>query len=149
MERTWSCLDCRFDDAEPLCFTAGGTFDPQRLARMLLKIKPADGAAAEEKSDRMRAHDCVDEMVQNAPGPAVAFILAALDVCETGAQVAVLGAGPLETLLKAQDPRRSARSKPRRASTRKSAICCRRRGARRRSRRRCGRGSSPPWHRAR
>jgi hypothetical protein len=94
-------LDCRFDDAEPLCFTAGGTFDPQRLARMLLKIEPADGDTAEENSDRMRAHDCVDEMVQNAPDTDVAFILAALDVCETGAQVALLGAGPLETLLKA------------------------------------------------
>ena len=40
-------------------------------------------------------------MVKDAPGTAVAFLLAALDVCETGAQVAVLGAGPLETLLKA------------------------------------------------
>jgi hypothetical protein len=104
MERTWSCFDCRFDDAEPLCFTAGGTFDPQRLARMLLKVAPAEGDAAEEKSDRLRAHDCIDEMVQAAPGPAVAFILAALDVCQTGAQVALLGAGPLETLLKTQGP---------------------------------------------
>jgi hypothetical protein len=104
MDRTWSCFDCRFDDAEPLCFTAGGTFDPQRLARMLLKITPADGDAAEEKADSLRAHDCIDEMVQAAPGPAVAFILAALDECQTGAHVALLGAGPLETLLKAQGP---------------------------------------------
>ena len=103
MERTWSCFDCRFDDAEPLCFSAGGTFDPHRLARMLLKIAPAEGDAAEE-SDRLRAHDCIDEMVQAAPGPAVAFILAALDVCQTGEQVARLGAGPLETLLKTQGP---------------------------------------------
>src|SRR6185312_6588318 len=45
--------------------------------------------------------DCIDEMVKDAPGTAVAFLLAALDVCETEAQVAELGAGPLETLLKA------------------------------------------------
>jgi hypothetical protein len=112
MERTWSCFDCRLDDPEPLCFTADGSFDPQRLARMLLKIHSvhdgaADDAATEagdDESDRLRAHDCVDEMVHNAPGPAVAFMLAALDVCQTGAHVALLGAGPLETLLKAQGP---------------------------------------------
>ena len=32
-------------DAEPICFTAGGTFDPQRLARAFLKIKQAVGPA--------------------------------------------------------------------------------------------------------
>src|SRR5665647_2727321 len=99
MERTWSCFDCRLDDAEPLFFTADGSFDPQRLARMLLKIRPVhEGAATEagdDESDRLRAHDCVDEMVHNAPGPAVAFMLAALDACETGAHVALLGAGPV------------------------------------------------------
>ena len=102
MERTWSCVDCRLDDAEPLCFSAGGTFDPQRLARAYLKIGPADeGAAAGDGDGSMQAFDCVDEMMHNAPGPSAAFILAALDACQTGAQVAILGAGPLETLLKA------------------------------------------------
>ena len=100
MERTWSCFDCRLDDAEPLCFTAGGTFDPQRLARVYLKIRPADVAAGAEDDGAMQAFDCVDEMMHNAPGPSVAFILAALDACQTGAQVAILAAGPLETLLK-------------------------------------------------
>ena len=102
MERTWSCFDCRLDDAEPLCFTAGGTFDPQRLARAYLKIRPTDDAAGGEDDGSMQAFDCVDEMMHNAPGPSVAFILAALDACQTGALVAILGAGPLETLLKAQ-----------------------------------------------
>ena len=100
MERTWSCFDCRLDDAAPICFTAGGTFDPQRLARAFLKIKTA-GEADEAGDDSSHAFDCIDEMVKDAPGTAVAFLLAALDVCETGAQVAELGAGPLETLLKA------------------------------------------------
>ncbi len=101
MERTWSCFDCRFDDAEPLCFTAGGTFDPQRLARAFLKIKTTGEAADEAGDSSSHAFDCIDEMVQDAPGTAVVFLLAALDVCETGAQVAVLGAGPLENLLQA------------------------------------------------
>jgi hypothetical protein len=101
MERTWSCFDCRLDDTEPLCFTAGGSFDPQRLARAYMKIRPADEGAGAEGGDSMQAFDCVDEMMHNAPGPSIAFILAALDACQTGAQVAILGAGPLETLLKA------------------------------------------------
>jgi hypothetical protein len=101
MERTWSCFDCRLEDSEPLCFSAGGTFDPQRLAHTYLKIRPADEGAAAADDGSMQAFDCVDEMMQNAPGPGVAFILAALDTCQTGAQVAILGAGPLETLLKA------------------------------------------------
>ena len=102
MERKWSCFDCRLDDSEPLCFTAGGTFDPQRLAIAYLKIRPPGGAGDAETEDAsMQAFDCVDEMMHNAPGPSVAFILAALDACQTGAQVAILGAGPLETLLKA------------------------------------------------
>ncbi len=105
MERTWSCFDCRLDDAEPLCFTAGGTFDPQRLALAYLKIRPADEAAAgEDDGAAMQAFDCVDEMMHNAPGPAVAFLLAALDACRTAAHVAILGAGPLETLLKSHGP---------------------------------------------
>jgi hypothetical protein len=103
MERTWSCFDCQFDGAEPVCFAADGTFEPKRLARILLKIGPADGMP-EEKCDRMRAYDCVDEMVQTAPEAAVTFILAALDECKTGAHVALLGAGALETLLKAHGP---------------------------------------------
>lgn len=103
MERTWSCFDCRLDDSEPLCFTAGGTFDPQRLARAYLKIRPA-GEEAEANDGSMQAFDCVDEMVHHAPGPSIAFILAALDACRTGAQVAILGAGPLETLLQAHGP---------------------------------------------
>ena len=104
MERTWSCFDCRLDDSEPLCFTAGGTFDPQRLALAYLKIRPADDAAGDEDGAAMQAFDCVDEMMHNAPGPAVAFILAALDACRTAAHVAILGAGPLETLLKTHGP---------------------------------------------
>ena len=101
MERTWSCFDCRLDNSVPLCFTAGGTFDPQPLARAYLKIRSADETAGGEDDGSMQAFDCVDEMIHNAPGPSVAFILAALDACQTGAQVAILGAGPLETLLKA------------------------------------------------
>jgi hypothetical protein len=101
MERTWSCFDCRFDDAEPLCFTADGSFDPQRLARAFLKIKTDDRDVDDASS---HAFDCIDEMVQDAPSAAVAFIFAALDVCETGTQVAILGAGPLENLLKAHGP---------------------------------------------
>lgn len=104
MNRTWSCFDCQFDGAEPVCFTPDGEFDPRRLARILLKIGPADGIP-EEKSDRMRAYDCVDEMMQTAPEAAVAFILAALDECRTGAHVALLGAGALETLLKSHGPK--------------------------------------------
>jgi hypothetical protein len=103
MNRTWSCFDCRFDGEEPVCVTAEGTFDPRRLACMLLKIPLADGTR-EEKSDRMRAYDCVDEMMQTAPEAAVAFILAALDECRTGAHVALLGAGALETLLESHGP---------------------------------------------
>jgi hypothetical protein len=104
MERTWSCFDCQFDGAEPVCFTPEGAFDPKRLARILLKVGPAHGAP-DEKCDRMRAYDCVDEMVQTAPDAAVTFILAALDECRTAAHVALLGAGALETLLKAHGPR--------------------------------------------
>jgi hypothetical protein len=103
MDRTWSCFDCQFDGAEPVCFSEAGCFDPRRLARMLLKIHaPTD--APEHKSDRMRAYDCVDEMVQAAPDAAVQFILAALDECQTGAHIALLGAGALETLLIANGP---------------------------------------------
>ena len=104
MERTWSCFDCQFDGAEPLCFADDGTFEPRHLARILLKIAPP-GTSHEEKGDRMRAYDCVDEMVQFAPEAAVTFILSALDECKTGAQVALLGAGALETLLKAHGPK--------------------------------------------
>lgn len=104
MERTWSCFDCQFDDAEPVCFTPDGAFDPKRLARILLKIGPADGMP-EEKCDRMRAYDCIDEMVQTAPDAAVPFILAALDECRSPSHVALLGAGALETLLKAHGPK--------------------------------------------
>ncbi len=104
MERTWSCFDCQFEGAEPICFSADGAFDPKRLARVLLKIAPP-GSAHEERGDRMRAYDCVDEMVQAAPDAAVTFILAALDECRTGEQVALLGAGALETLLKAHGPK--------------------------------------------
>ncbi|MFA5899139.1 MAG: DUF6869 domain-containing protein [Hyphomicrobium sp.] len=103
MERTWSCLDCQFEGADPLCFTQDGSFDPKRLARILLKIGTPDGASV-EKGERMRAYDCVDEMVQLAPDTAVEFILAALDECRTGEQVALLGAGALETLLEAHGP---------------------------------------------
>lgn len=104
MERTWSCFDCQFEDGEPLCFTEEGAFDPQRLARILLKINAPD-SVHEEKGDRMRAYDCVDEMVQTAPEAAVTFILAALDQCRTGEHVALLGAGALETLLKVHGPK--------------------------------------------
>lgn len=103
MERTWSCFDCQFEGADPLCFASDGTFNPRRLARILLKISAPDGAPA-EKGERMRAYDCVDEMVQLAPDAAVEFILAALDECRTGEQVALLGAGALETLLEAHGP---------------------------------------------
>ena len=103
MDRTWSCFDCQFDGAEPVCFTAAGAFDPHRLARMLLKVDASD-VSPEHKADRMRAYDCVDEMVQAAPEAAVQFILAALDECQTGADVGLLGAGALETLLKANGP---------------------------------------------
>ena len=103
MERTWSCFDCQFDGAEPVCFAADGHFDPKRLARILLKIGPAEGAP-DDKCDRMRAYDCVDEMVQTAPEASVTFILAALDECRTSAQVSLLGAGALETMLKMHGP---------------------------------------------
>jgi hypothetical protein len=53
----------------------------------------------------MRAYDCVDEMVQAAPDAAVTFIIAAIDECRTGEQVALLGAGALETLLKVHGPK--------------------------------------------
>ena len=128
MERTWSCFDCRLDDAEPLCFTAGGTFDPHRLARAYLKIRPAHAAGAEDGAS-MQAFDCVDEMLHNAPGPSVAFLLAALDACRTAAHVAILGAGPLETLLKTHGPAVICIWNARRASTPRCATCCRRRGA--------------------
>jgi hypothetical protein len=104
MERTWSCFDCQFEGAEPLCFKEDGAFDPKGLARVLLNIH-ASGDDSEEKGERMRAYDCVDEMVQNAPEAAVMFILAALDECKTGAHVAFLGAGALETLLKVHGPK--------------------------------------------
>lgn len=104
MERTWSCLDCQFEGAEPMCFTEDGTFDPNHLARILLKIATPAGDT-EEKGDRMRAYDCVDEMVQTSPDAAVAFILAALDECKKGEHVALLGAGALETLLKTHGPK--------------------------------------------
>ena len=103
MERTWSCFDCQFDGAEPLCFADDGAFDPKHLARILLKIEPA-GIYHEEKGDRMRAYDCIDEMMQTAPEAAVHFILTALDECRTAEHVALLGAGALETLLKAHGP---------------------------------------------
>jgi len=104
MERTWSCFDCQFDSAEPLCFTEDGAFAPTRLARVLLKIT-MPGGAAEDRGDRMRAYDCVDELMQAAPDEAVTFLLAALEECKTPDHVALLGAGALETLLKAHGPR--------------------------------------------
>ncbi len=104
MERNWSCFDCQFEGAEPLCFTENGAFDPKRLGRILLKIAP-HSVDHEERGDRMRAYDCVDEMVQTSPEAAVEFILAALDECRTGEQVALLGAGALETVLKAHGPK--------------------------------------------
>ncbi len=104
MERNWSCFDCQFEGAEPLCFTEAGAFDPKCLARILLKVAHP-GATHEEKGDRMRAYDCVDEMVQTAPEAAVTFILAAVDECRTGEQIALLGAGALETLLKIHGPK--------------------------------------------
>jgi hypothetical protein len=45
-----------------LCFTATGSFDPERLARIVLKIGPRKDEAAEAKPDRKRAYDCVDEL---------------------------------------------------------------------------------------
>lgn len=102
MERTWSCFDCQFEGAEPLCFDEDATFDPKHLARILLNIHPS---GPEEKCERMRAYDCVDEMMQNAPEASVVFILAALDECQSGEQVAILGAGALETLLKVNGPK--------------------------------------------
>lgn len=104
MERTWSCFDCQFDGAQPLCFTEDGVFDPKHIARVLLKIAPP-GGDHEAKGDRMRAYDCIDEMVQTAPEAAVTFILAALDECKSAEQVALLGAGALETLLKVHGPK--------------------------------------------
>jgi hypothetical protein len=104
MERNWSCFDCKFEGAEPLCFTEEGAFDPQRLARVLLKITAPDGFI-DDKGERMRAYDCIDEMVQNTPEAAVPFILVALDECRTAEHVALLGAGALETLLKAHGPK--------------------------------------------
>ena len=106
MERTWSCLDCRFENAEPICFTAGGTFDPQRLARAFLKIKTTSVTRDEVGDDSSHAFDCIDEMVQEAPGMAVVFLLAALDVCETVEQVAVLGAGSAREPAQGARPRR-------------------------------------------
>lgn len=104
MERTWSCFDCQFDGAQPLCFTEDGAFDPKHIARVLLKIAAPSGDN-EPKGDRMRAYDCIDEMVQTAPEAAVIFILAALDECKSAEQVALLGAGALETLLKVHGPK--------------------------------------------
>ena len=99
MERSWSCLDCQFEGADPLCLAEDGTCDFKRLADVLLKIATATELTG--NGERMRAYDCVDEMVQTAPEAAVAFIIAALDECRTGAHVALLGAGALETLLRA------------------------------------------------
>jgi hypothetical protein len=104
MERNWSCFDCQFECAEPLCFSDDGAFDPQRLARILLKITAPDGHL-DDRGERMRAYDCIDEMMQNAPEAAVPFILVALDACRTAEHVALLGAGALETLLKSHGPK--------------------------------------------
>ncbi|HWK39458.1 MAG TPA: hypothetical protein VNR88_11130 [Hyphomicrobium sp.] len=98
MERSWSCLDCQFEDADPVCLAEDGTCDFKRLADVLLKIATATELTG--NGERMRAYDCVDEMVQTAPEAAVEFIIAALDECRTGAHVALLSAGALETLLK-------------------------------------------------
>jgi len=98
MERSWSCLDCQFEGADPLCVSEDGTCDFKRLADVLLKIATATEFAG--SGERMRAYDCVDEMAQTAPEAAVEFLIAALDECRTAAHVALLGAGALETLLK-------------------------------------------------
>jgi len=101
MERTWACFDCRFNGAEPICCRADGSFDPMRVARILLKVRTTEDDGSDAKLSRMQAYDCVDEMMQVAPDAALAFILVALDICRTREQVALLAAGSLETLLRA------------------------------------------------
>jgi hypothetical protein len=99
MNRCWTCSPCEFENAAALCFTPDGRFNPARIARMNLKIGPAQAEAPEPKSHRDQARDCIEAMVSNAPDAAVVFVLAALDECRQGKQVAVLAAGPLENLL--------------------------------------------------
>lgn len=104
MDHTWTCATCRFGEVEPLCFTADGTFDAARLARIYLKVAPDAGQPPEPKADRMQARDCVDEIVSAAPAAAVTFLLDGIEQCRSDKHVALLAAGPLETLLSRHGP---------------------------------------------
>lgn len=97
MERTWSCLECQFSQAAPLCTTPDGVTDFRRLARLLLNtVENLDELTGQS---RIRAYSCVTEMVQEAPEAGVAFLLAAINECRTGAHVELLSVSALEPLL--------------------------------------------------
>jgi hypothetical protein len=87
-----------------VCFTPDGAFAAARLARIYLKIPPDAGVPPEPRADRMQARDCVDEIVSEAPGAAVTLLLDGIEQCRGAKHVALLAAGPLESLLARHGP---------------------------------------------
>lgn len=98
MDRTWSCLECQFSQAAPLCTTPDGATDFRRLARLLLDT--TDNPDESSGQGRIRAYSCITEMVQYAPDAGVAFLLVAINECRTVAHVELLTVSALEPLLK-------------------------------------------------
>ena len=130
MDRTWSCFDCRFDDAEPVCFTAGGSVrsasprphaaeDPRARrsagaedrSHARLRLRRRDGAGRARRGRRIHSRR-------------------ARRVPDRRPRRAARGGRARNAAQSATARKSSARWSARRASTPRCATCCRRRGAR-------------------
>ena len=108
----WTCLDCEFMPSASLCRKPDGSHTFERLARAYLidreltetQLDTPDVSDADQASltdQRLRAFDCVGEIVRTTPAAAVGFLVVACAQCQGIAELCVIAAGPLEDLLEA------------------------------------------------
>ena len=91
-----ACLDCEHGGQEFPCRT-NGAFDAAKVAREytthVVRAPNTDDAI-----DHW-SYDCVEEICNEAPTDALAFVIAVLPLLETNQEAAYFAAGPLEVLI--------------------------------------------------
>lgn len=99
------CFDCKYGGLEHPCRTAAGTFDFAKVAKGILEVGRAHGAAIEDTrepeigEDLDWVSDCEYETIEDHPQLLVPLITAAIDACATGQDAGFIAAGLIENAL--------------------------------------------------
>lgn len=91
------CFSCEYDGRGSPCRDKDGNFLPERLAEALLLCCQVDVGTPLYEANCW-AHECLDELVAEAPQRALHFIISALHYFKEDAEIAILAAGPVENL---------------------------------------------------